>query len=75
MGASELAERARAMPGLEFLEAIRDGELPAAPIQDLMGFQLVKVEEGRGSHGPPSTRSQTQRVPMTVTTWTTSSTT
>ncbi len=47
MGASELAERARAMPGLEFLEAIRDGELPAAPIQDLMGFQLVEVEEGK----------------------------
>ena len=47
MGASELAERARAMPGLEFLEAIRDGELPAAPIQDLMGFQLVEVEEAK----------------------------
>jgi len=47
MGPAELAERARAMPGLEFLRAIRDGELPTAPIQDLMGFQLVEVEEGR----------------------------
>jgi uncharacterized protein (TIGR00369 family) len=44
---ASLAERARAMAGLEFLEAIRDGELPAAPIQALMGFQLVEVEEGR----------------------------
>ena len=35
------------MPGREFLEAIRDGELPAAPIQDLMGFRLVEVEDGR----------------------------
>jgi uncharacterized protein (TIGR00369 family) len=42
-----LAERARAMPGREFLEAIRDGELPAAPIQDLLGFRLVEVEDGR----------------------------
>jgi uncharacterized protein (TIGR00369 family) len=42
-----LAERARGMAGLEFLEAIRDGELPAAPIQSLMGFRLVEVEEGR----------------------------
>jgi uncharacterized protein (TIGR00369 family) len=42
-----LAERARDMTGLEFLEAIRDGELPAAPIQGLLGFRLVEVEEGR----------------------------
>ena len=42
-----LAERARAMAGRAFLEAIRDGELPAAPIQALMGFRLVEVEEGR----------------------------
>jgi uncharacterized protein (TIGR00369 family) len=46
MGAAELAERAREMPGLEFLRAIRDGDLPAAPIQELMGFELVEVEEG-----------------------------
>ena len=46
MGAAELAERARALPGLDFLRAIRDGELPAAPIQELMGFELVEVEEG-----------------------------
>jgi uncharacterized protein (TIGR00369 family) len=47
MGPAELAERARAMPGLEFLQAIRDGELPTAPIQELIGFHLVEVEEGR----------------------------
>jgi uncharacterized protein (TIGR00369 family) len=55
MGAAELAERAREMSGLDFLRAIRDGELPAAPIQDLMGFELVEVEEGdvafRGTPG------------------------
>ena len=42
-----LAERARAMPGREVLEAIRDGELPTAPIQELMGFRLAEVEDGR----------------------------
>jgi len=42
-----LAERARAMVGLEFLRAIRDGELSTAPIQELLGFSLVEVEEGR----------------------------
>ena len=42
-----LSERARAMAGREFLEGIRDGDLPAAPIQDLMGFRLVEVEDGR----------------------------
>lgn len=34
------------MNGLELLQAIRDGELPRAPIQDLLGFRLVDVEEG-----------------------------
>ena len=42
-----LAERARGMVGLEFLQAIRDGELSTAPIQELLGFSLVEVEEGR----------------------------
>jgi uncharacterized protein (TIGR00369 family) len=42
-----LGEQARGMAGLPFLEAIRDGELPVAPIQALMGFRLVEVEEGR----------------------------
>jgi uncharacterized protein (TIGR00369 family) len=43
---AELAERGRSMPGVEFLEAIRDGSLPRAPIQELLGLALVEVEEG-----------------------------
>ena len=44
---SELGKQARAMPGMAFLEAIRDEELPPAPIQRLLGFDLVEVEESR----------------------------
>jgi len=44
---SELGEQARAMPGLDFLVAIRDEELPPAPIQRLLDFTLTEVEEGR----------------------------
>jgi uncharacterized protein (TIGR00369 family) len=44
---AELGEQARAMRGLAFLEAIRDGELPPAPIQRLLDFTLTEVEEGR----------------------------
>jgi uncharacterized protein (TIGR00369 family) len=33
--------------GLEFLRAIGAGELPGAPIADLLGFAPVEVEEGR----------------------------
>jgi uncharacterized protein (TIGR00369 family) len=43
----ELGEQARAMPGLAFLEAIRDEELPPAPIQRLLDFTLTEVDEGR----------------------------
>lgn len=43
----ELAGRRRDMTGIDFLRAIRDGELPAAPIQSLMGFRLAEVDEGR----------------------------
>jgi len=32
--------------GLELLRAIRNGQLPKAPIQDLLGFRLVDVGEG-----------------------------
>ncbi len=42
-----LGAQARAMRGLVFLEAIRDGELPPAPIQQLLHFTLTEVEEGR----------------------------
>ena len=45
--ARELAERARASAGLDFLRAIRDGELPPAPIQETLGFSLAEVDEGR----------------------------
>ena len=43
---AELAERGRAMPGIEFLRAIRDKRLPAPPIAQLLGFNLVEVEPG-----------------------------
>lgn len=34
------------MDGLAFLSAIRDGELPAAPIASLLGFEVRSVEAG-----------------------------
>jgi uncharacterized protein (TIGR00369 family) len=43
---AELAARSREMAGIEFLAAIRDGALPPAPIQMLLGFALVEVGEG-----------------------------
>lgn len=43
---AQLAERGRSMPGIEFLRAIRDRRLPAAPIAELLGFNLVEVEPG-----------------------------
>ena len=42
----QLAAAARAMPGIEFLRAIRDGRLPGPPIAQLLGFSLVEVEPG-----------------------------
>jgi uncharacterized protein (TIGR00369 family) len=41
------AEAAGRLAGLPFLEAIRDGRLPAAPVSQLMGFALAEVEAGR----------------------------
>lgn len=43
---SILSEAARSMPGIEFLQAIRDGRLPAAPIAELLGMRLAEVERG-----------------------------
>ena len=40
-------EMMRAMAGLDVLQAMRDGRLPAAPIADLIGFRLVELERGR----------------------------
>jgi uncharacterized protein (TIGR00369 family) len=45
--AQVLAEAARALPGIEFLRAIRDGRLPPAPMAELLGFRLVEVEPGQ----------------------------
>jgi uncharacterized protein (TIGR00369 family) len=33
--------------GLEYLRAIARGELPSAPMADLIGFDLSEIEEGR----------------------------
>ena len=38
---------AAALDGLGFLRAIAAGELPPAPIAELMGFTLDEVDEGR----------------------------
>jgi uncharacterized protein (TIGR00369 family) len=46
---SALRARGLSIAGLPFLEAIRDGALPPAPIQDLLDFQLVDVAVGRAS--------------------------
>ena len=35
------------MTGLELMQAIRDGRAPKAAIQELLGFALVEVGEGR----------------------------
>ena len=43
---AELAARGRLQPGLDFIKAICDGELPQPPIQRLLGFELVEAEEG-----------------------------
>jgi uncharacterized protein (TIGR00369 family) len=41
-----LAQAGRAMSGIDFLRAIRDGRLPAPPMAELLGFCLVEVEPG-----------------------------
>ena len=40
-------ETLKAMSGLDFLSAIKDGELPAPPIAGTLDFALVEVEKGR----------------------------
>jgi uncharacterized protein (TIGR00369 family) len=42
----ELAGKARSMVGIEFLRAMRDGDLPHPPICALLGYRLVEVEPG-----------------------------
>ena len=43
----EAFSRGRELSGIDYLYAIRDGELPPPPIAALMGFAPVEVEEGR----------------------------
>ena len=45
------AKLARSMSGLEYLQALQSGQLPAPPISVLMGFWLVEVSEGRAVFG------------------------
>ena len=42
-----LSDASRSLPGFEFLQAIRDGKLPGAPIAELFGMRLTEVERGR----------------------------
>lgn len=43
------------MSGLEFMQAVRDGRLPAPPISRTMGYRLHDIEEGRAVfRGAPS---------------------
>ena len=41
-----LAAAGRTMAGIDFLRAIRDGDLPPPPMAQLLGFRLVEVEPG-----------------------------
>jgi uncharacterized protein (TIGR00369 family) len=49
-------EQMRGLSGLQFLQAMIDGRLPAPPIAEPLGFRLVEVEPGRavfeGEPGP-----------------------
>ena len=42
-----LAEAARGLSGLEYLQKIVSGELPRPPISAMMNFGLAELEEGR----------------------------
>jgi uncharacterized protein (TIGR00369 family) len=41
-----LSDVVRSMAGIEFLQGIRDGRLPPAPIAQLLGMRLTEVERG-----------------------------
>jgi uncharacterized protein (TIGR00369 family) len=43
---ASLAAAGRTMAGIDFLRAIRDGDLPPPPLAQLIGFRLVEVEPG-----------------------------
>jgi uncharacterized protein (TIGR00369 family) len=42
-----LAARGRELSGMDYIRLIFEGELPAPPIADLMGFRGVEFEHGR----------------------------
>jgi uncharacterized protein (TIGR00369 family) len=44
---AELVKHGGGSTGVELLRAMVAGELPRAPIQSLIGFELVEVDEGR----------------------------
>jgi uncharacterized protein (TIGR00369 family) len=43
----EVAEQGLQLSGMEYIEAIFRGDLPAPPISELMGFRGVEAEPGR----------------------------
>jgi uncharacterized protein (TIGR00369 family) len=43
----QMAGAARTLSGLDLLRGVRDGTIPPAPIQQLIGMRLVEVEPGR----------------------------
>jgi len=43
----QVAEQGLKLSGMEYIQAIFRGELPAPPISELMGFQGVEAEPGR----------------------------
>jgi len=42
----QLAQAGRSMAGIDFLRAIRDGDLPPPPLAAVLGFRLAEVEPG-----------------------------
>jgi uncharacterized protein (TIGR00369 family) len=42
-----IAAVGRELPGLEYMRAIRSGEIPPAPIAVLMNFSVAELEEGK----------------------------
>jgi uncharacterized protein (TIGR00369 family) len=42
-----VAEQGLRLSGMDYIGAILNGELPAPPISELMGFRLVEAEPGR----------------------------
>jgi uncharacterized protein (TIGR00369 family) len=43
----EVAAKGRELAGMDYLQAIMAGELPAPPIAELIGFRLVEAVPGR----------------------------